>query len=256
MVGPYQVGHTEFYMRIGGNAVSVYYPVDREEYKRTINLKGRNTKWLRYGKRSIKGLTMAAGEYDAQKPRAECFFNYMKRIYMDTVQNGNISKDFCDRKQKLIPIILLHGLAGSRTSQSGSCRDMASHGYIVFSVDHLDGSAFYSRKKDGSEIFWPLSQKVDDFNGYQNQVKIRQKEVGELIDQIFEANFLQQTLGFSANIELDLDKLVVGGHSFGGLTAMVATQKDERIKALFTFDPWVWTRHKQIMQEKFALNLS
>ena len=43
----------------------------------------------------------------------------------------------------LIPVILLHGLAGSRTSQSGSCRDMASHGYIVFSIDHNDGSAHY-----------------------------------------------------------------------------------------------------------------
>ena len=51
---------------------------------------------------------------------------------------------------------MLHGLAGSRTSQSGSCRDLASHGYIVFSIDHNDESAYYSRKEDGTEKFWPL----------------------------------------------------------------------------------------------------
>lgn len=62
----------------------------------------------------------------------------------------------------LIPVILLHGLSGSRTSQSGSCRDMASHGYLVFSIDHHDGSAHYSRKEDGSELFWNENQTLLD----------------------------------------------------------------------------------------------
>jgi len=33
---------------------------------------------------------------------------------------------------------------------------MASHGYIVFSIDHHDGTAYYSKKEDGREIYWPL----------------------------------------------------------------------------------------------------
>ena len=57
MVGPYQVGHKEFHTSINGLAVSVYYPMDRREYKRTIHLRGRNTKWLRYGESSVKGMT-------------------------------------------------------------------------------------------------------------------------------------------------------------------------------------------------------
>jgi hypothetical protein len=32
-----------------GVAVSVYYPMDKEEYQQLINEKDRNTKWLRYG---------------------------------------------------------------------------------------------------------------------------------------------------------------------------------------------------------------
>jgi len=49
MVGPYQVAHKEFHTIINGLAVSVYYPMDREEYRQTIHLRGRNSKWLRYG---------------------------------------------------------------------------------------------------------------------------------------------------------------------------------------------------------------
>jgi len=29
MVGPYQVGHSEYFTSSGGNAVSVYYPMDK-----------------------------------------------------------------------------------------------------------------------------------------------------------------------------------------------------------------------------------
>ena len=29
LVGPYQVGHREFHLRDSGNAVSVYYPMDK-----------------------------------------------------------------------------------------------------------------------------------------------------------------------------------------------------------------------------------
>ena len=36
-----------------GVAVSVYYPMDKNEYDQTINKNGRNTKWLRYGNKSL-----------------------------------------------------------------------------------------------------------------------------------------------------------------------------------------------------------
>jgi len=72
--------------------------------------------------------------------------------YSTTFLDGN------DDVRPLIPVILCHGMTGSRTSQSGSCRDMASHGYIVFSLDHHDGSAHFSRTRDGHEQFWDPDQ--------------------------------------------------------------------------------------------------
>lgn len=41
-------------------------------------------------------------------------------------------------------------------------------------------------------------------------------------------------------MKLDLDKFSIGGHSFGGMTAIAVSNKDERVKATFGMDPWVW----------------
>lgn len=48
LVGPYQVGHMDFHLD-SGIAGSVYYPMDLHDYKKQIQIKGRNTKWFRYG---------------------------------------------------------------------------------------------------------------------------------------------------------------------------------------------------------------
>jgi len=52
----------------------------------------------------------------------------------------------------LVPIVLSHGLAASRTFFSVLCRDLASMGFVVFAIDHQDGSCVYTQKENGEEI--------------------------------------------------------------------------------------------------------
>ncbi len=47
-------------------------------------------------------------------------------------------------------------------------------------------------------------------------------------------------------MKFDIDKLVIGGHSFGGMTAIAAANYDRRIKACVTLDPWLYVYHKEI----------
>ena len=35
----------------------------------------------------------------------------------------------------------------------------------------------------------------------------------------------------------------MGGHSFGGMTAILVTKKDKRVKACITLDPWLYAYH-------------
>jgi len=71
-------------------------------------------------------------------------------------------------------------------------------------------------------------------------MEIRKEECKNLIDTIFEDKFAQIELGFDAAVELELEKLIVGGHSFGGMTAIAVSECDERVKATVTLDPWLW----------------
>jgi len=181
IVGPFQVGHQDWHLTNSGIAASVYYPMDRKVYAHEIKEKGRNTHWLRYGNSSLTGLAKATADIGSDKHLPPWFYQYLKKIKMNTVQNGTLAADFWKGSdspitesllkhsaesypKKLIPIVFLHGLAGSRTTQSGSCRDLASHGYIVFSIDHHDGTAYYSKTKEGSERFWPLEQDLLDLD--------------------------------------------------------------------------------------------
>ena len=43
-----------------------------------------------------------------------------------------------------------------------------------------------------------------------------------------------------------MSRLVIAGHSFGGITAMSVAAKDRRIKAVATLDPWLWPKITEI----------
>ncbi len=86
------------------------------------------------------------------------FFRYLKNVQMDTVFNGEIDSDF--KKKPMIPLIYLHGVCSNRTMHTGTCKDMASHGYIVFSIDHKDGSSTFVNDSDGANERIYLSSKL------------------------------------------------------------------------------------------------
>lgn len=109
-------------------------------------------KWLRYGDETILGLAKSAMPYGSKDHKPLFFFRPLRNVMLDCIANEDMSKDFttqgCDAtrghpKKKLIPLIFCHGISSNRTMHSGLCKDMASHGYIVFALDHEDESCTY-----------------------------------------------------------------------------------------------------------------
>ncbi len=45
---------------------------------------------------------------------------------------------------EIIPIIISHGLTASRSLYSTLCSELASFGYMVFALDHHDGTCCYT----------------------------------------------------------------------------------------------------------------
>lgn len=54
---------------------------------------------------------------------------------------------------------------------------------------------------------------------------------------------------------MDFSKLVMCGHSFGGMTAISVSRKDTRIAACVTLDPWLFAYENEIMTQNFGLSI-
>lgn len=47
----------------------------------------------------------------------------------------------------------------------------------------------------------------------------------------------------------------MGGHSFGGMTAIAVSKKDPRVAACITLDPWLYVYEKEIMEQNYGLTI-
>lgn len=71
-----------------------------------------------------------------------------------------------------------------------------------------------------------------------SQVEKRICEFSTFIDEMAKPDFLQKQLNFPPGIKLDFGKLIVNGHSMGGITSIGLAAKDPRIKACLSMDAW------------------
>lgn len=103
-------------------------------------------------------------------------------------------------------IIWSHGRTGTRHNYSLLCEALASRGYIIVSSDH-----------PGDGLFdWLLGTNVDDVTNERQ----RQGDIRFCIDAcVGQRTPLTQWLAQS----IDTKKIAVGGHSYGGLSALATT---------------------------------
>ena len=165
-----------------------------------------------------------------------------------------MAKLYSEGRAKIKPIIFSHGLISNRNYYNSMGQEFASNGYIVFLIDHLDGSNIYTLKKDQTVHTVPFDESPHPDIAFKMQtentesakkfwyqkLEIRTTEVSALIDDIHEKEFLGKVIGFNSglNAKIDLENLIISGHSMGGATALNAGDTDKRIKAVLTHDPW------------------
>nr|XP_033811522.1 platelet-activating factor acetylhydrolase 2, cytoplasmic [Geotrypetes seraphini] len=160
-------------------------------------------------------------------------------------------------------IIFSHGLGAFRTLYSSVCMEMASRGFLVAAVEHRDRSAsatyFYKAESLGSdcpqaplEKEWIAFQKMQagqkEFHLRNSQVHQRANECvrvlglmrdidsGKTVTNILHSGFELSALKNS----IDLDKVAIMGHSFGGATALLALIKDDLFKCAVALDAWMF----------------
>jgi hypothetical protein len=144
--------------------VSVFYP------SATPLTDANNAMWLRHGEKTLLGLARANGGNANGSNEINHAPLWIMRsflgIRMETAEEGELPDEFAKGHKKLIPVIYCHGLSSNRSMHSGTCRDLASHGYIVFIMDHEDGTSIYTVSEDGKkEQFYDISMILNDNDG-------------------------------------------------------------------------------------------
>jgi predicted dienelactone hydrolase len=162
-------------------------------------------------------------------------FNHLRKIDTHSVLNAPLQKEI-----KQVPLIIFsHGIYGFRFQNTAQFEALASRGYIVISLDHpfdatltvfKDGSiADFRSGYDGElseEEFWALRTP---------QLTTRVADIRFMIDTIES----KQSAGEDFWSAIDLRRIGIFGHSYGGATGIIALDQDDRIDVAIALDGWI-----------------
>ncbi|XP_036405963.1 platelet-activating factor acetylhydrolase isoform X1 [Megalops cyprinoides] len=177
-------------------------------------------------------------------------------------------------------IIFSHGLGAFRTLYSAICTEIASQGFLVASVEHRDESAsatFYYQEKsvpeeeeqqdasknsshgqDNLEEVWMyyrvLKPGENEFPLRSKQVKQRADECIRALDILAEintgcsvTNVLQSQFDWTTlENSMDMCRIAIMGHSFGGATVIESLCKELRFKCGIALDSWMFPLDEEI----------
>lgn len=202
----------------------VWYPTDS-----TKNLK--QAKWLAEGnlvpRTLVKSLLI---------PMPSFILDQVAKIDSNSYKNAHLSQEL----QEYPILIISHGWRGFRELHADFAEDLASNGYIVFSIDHSYGSEAV-KFEDGSVAY--LNQKAlpriarpSTFGKAAVKLAINYgRDVKMVLDDLEVLN--KEDDDFKER--LALDKIALLGHSAGGAGDVYTGLRDKRVKALIGLDAWM-----------------
>ncbi|KAF4337592.1 platelet-activating factor acetylhydrolase [Fusarium beomiforme] len=144
------------------------------------------------------------------------------------MKNCNIStikpKRFHKPKKEYPVVIFSPGYQGSRLVYGAMTRSLASHGYIVLTVDHTY-EALVVEFPDGSVAY--AADFPDNMNSTYRQLEARTKDESFVISQLSNETLVDDVFrDFPGTF--NPQKVALYGHSFGGSTAAVTCQRDDK----------------------------
>ncbi|TYA10077.1 carboxylic ester hydrolase [Paenibacillus faecis] len=129
-------------------------------------------------------------------------------------------------------LIFSHGMTGFRGQNTFQVEELASYGYIVVGIDHpYDAAA--TVYPDGREILIRMPN-PSGFEALDEHMHLWTEDVSFVLDQLEQLNKQDEQNLFTGR--LDLDRIGMFGHSYGGAAAAQMLLKDNRIKAAINMD--------------------
>jgi pimeloyl-ACP methyl ester carboxylesterase len=141
-----------------------------------------------------------------------------------------------------LPVLLFsHGWEGFAAQNTGQALQLASHGYVVIAVQHSYG-AVLTVFADGSSApldaaALPENAPVAEYDADAARISAQWTADLAFVLDFFTAQDRAGSGPFAG--VLDLEKVGVIGHSFGGGTSLRFAATDARVKAVFGEDPYI-----------------
>ena len=164
---------------------------------------------------------------------------FMIKHIQDVNSNSYLNAALKSAAEPYPLVIFSHGLGGMRMQNTIQMEELASKGFIALAMDHPfdanvtifdDGSSADYRSAIIGEVtteeFWNIRLP---------QINTRVADVSFVLDHIQEIQ--NENDGFWSMI--DLERVGIMGHSFGGGTAIVASSRDTRLDACIALDGWL-----------------
>lgn len=121
-------------------------------------------------------------------------------------------------------IVFSHSSGGGRRQSTFLCTHLSSQGYVVAALDHSEVVAVELARKDGET---PEQKRARTDAWIANRVP----DVRFLLDRLLDGP------AWDPQASLDPNRIGIVGHSFGGWTALAATEADRRIRAVVALAP-------------------
>ncbi len=186
--------------------------------------------------------------------------------YSDNIENRKLNVQFWypDIEQKRMPLIVFsHGGLGVKSSNESLFRELASHGYVIVSIDHTYHSFFTKDEKGNTtwmdfgyvqELFSenPLDNMEQSFESYQKWMKIRMDDMNFVIDTIITQ--AKENSDNSLYSLIDIEKIGVMGHSLGGSSALGIGKSRSDIQAVIALESPYLFDIKGVSNGKFIVD--
>lgn len=159
-------------------------------------------------------------------------------------------KEHMEEAENKFPLVVFsHGAFGIRTSNYSTFTELASHGYVVCSIDHTYHS-FCVKEMDGTVIAYDeafmedvlkLSSEEDSVEKYemtQEWLKLRDEDIIFCLNQIKKYATHTENLANRDKVfhMIDTEKIGLMGHSLGGAAAADVARQIKGISAVAVLD--------------------
>ncbi|ACL76569.1 alpha/beta hydrolase family protein [Ruminiclostridium cellulolyticum] len=203
--------------------VQVWYPAEKTD----------NLKRAPY----IKDLSAILKGGEKTVPLVSFLLSHLKYVKSNSYTDAKLSG-----KQEKYPLLIFsHGYGAFRNANTFEVEELASQGYIVVGIDHTYDAAatvfsdgrVAELNQDTQKMFY--SGSVDAMDKH-NEIWV--KDVEFVLDTVEKINKKDPLNHFTGKI--DLDKIGMFGHSYGGATTAQVLMRDPRVKAGINMDGYLY----------------